>query len=221
MSMNIFLEEKIIKKLKLFRKSVTLPLKVTLIVSLNKSIIYNAEIKMEENLSPILKLDKKKWYVLLTKPKFEKKVSEGLSKVNIMNYLPLHKQLRIWHDRKKWVEMPLFSSYIFVNIDENSRNKVFGINGIVKYISNAGEIAILKEEEIDRIKRLCSYLGEIEIEKSNVKIGEEVEIVSGHFKGMQGHVVSMRGKYKLSIAIPGLGSYANIEIDRKQIQKAI
>lgn len=179
------------------------------------------EMKMLEETIPVLAVEKKNWYVLVTKPKYEKKVSSGLSKVNIINYLPLHKQQRIWHDRKKWVETPLFSSYIFVNIEERSRNKVFGVNGIVKYISNAGRVAILKEEEMERIVRLCSYLGEVEIDKNNVKIGEEVEVVSGHFKGIRGAVLSMKGKYKLSIAIPGLGSYAKIEIDKEHIQKAM
>ena len=38
--------------------------------------------------------EKGHWYVLTTKPKFEKKVNQGLCKFNIINYLPLQKYRR-------------------------------------------------------------------------------------------------------------------------------
>lgn len=176
---------------------------------------------MKDILSQNITKEEENWYVLTTKPKHEKKVCYGLTNLNIINYLPLQKQQRIWHDRKKWVETILFPSYIFIKIDKKRRNKVFEIDGIVKYISTAGKAAILKEEEIERIKRLSSYLGEIEIAKSNIEIGEEVEIIAGHFKGIKGKVVSIKGKYKLCIAIPAIGSCAKIEIEKEQIQKAM
>ena len=124
-----------------------------------------------------LKKEKKNWYVLTTRPKAEKQISKRLTQDNIENYLPLHRQLRIWHDRKKWVEMPLFSCYIFVYIEDKYRSKVFDIGGIVKYVSIAGEVSVLKANEIERIKKICSYLGEIEIEKDRMNIGDEVEVI--------------------------------------------
>lgn len=123
---------------------------------------------MKDILSHNITKNEENWYVLITKPKHEKKVFYGLTNLDIINYLPLHKQQRIWNDRKKWVETVLFPSYIFIKIDKKCKNKVFEINGILKYLSNAGTAAILKEEEIERIKKLSSYLGEIEIAKSNI-----------------------------------------------------
>jgi transcription antitermination factor NusG len=168
-----------------------------------------------------LNVESKSWYVLTTKPRFEKKVNQGLDKVNIINYLPLHKKLRIWNDRKKWVDMPLFPSYIFVKIDERNRNNVFEVSGIVKYITQCGKVSILKEEEIERIERLCSYLGEIEVERRKIKVGEEVEIISGHFAGFKGQVISSKGKCRCCISIPGIDSYASIDIDKEDIQKVV
>lgn len=161
----------------------------------------------------------KKWYVLVTKPKAEKQISKRLSEINIENYLPLHKQQRIWHDRKKWVELPLFNSYIFVYIEDKYRSKVFEVGGILKYVSIAKKVAILSENEIERIKKICTFLGEVEIEKSNIKIGEEVEIISGHFSGMRGQVYAHGGKYRFRISIPGLGSFVNVVIDEDDIKK--
>jgi transcription antitermination factor NusG len=180
-----------------------------------------SEIITKEKSHTNLQDEKMHWYVLTTKPKFEKKVNQGLNKVNIISYLPLQKRLRVWNDRKKWVETPLFPSYIFVKIDERERNDVFGVPGIVRYISQCGKASILKEEEMERIERLCSYLGEVEIERRKIQVGEEVQIISGHFRGMKGFVVSSKGKCRCCISIPGLDSYASIEIDQEEIQKVI
>lgn len=180
-----------------------------------------SEIITKEKSHTNLQDEKIHWYVLTTKPKFEKKVNQGLNKVNIISYLPLQKRLRVWNDRKKWVETPLFPSYIFVKIDERERNDVFGVPGIVRYISQCGKASILKEEEMERIERLCSYLGEVEIERRKIQVGEEVQIISGHFRGMKGHVISSKGTSRFCISIPGLDSFATIEIDKEQIQKAV
>ena len=55
------------------------------------------------------------WYVLYTKPKWEKKVAEQLQAMGIDCYCPLVMKERQWSDRKKKVEMPLFNSYVFVH----------------------------------------------------------------------------------------------------------
>ena len=165
--------------------------------------------------------DKRNWYILTTKPKAEKQVSKRLTENNIEHYLPLHRKLRTWHDRKKWVEIPLFTSYIFVLTEDRLRSKVFEVGGLIKYVSIGGQVSTLRTSEIERIKRLCSYFGEIEIKENNFKVGEEVEITTGHFSGIRGHILSSGDKYKFRISIPGLGSSATVEIDKEHVQKAV
>ena len=50
------------------------------------------------------------WYVLYTNPKAEKKVAEQLTKIGVINYCPLIKKVHQWSDRKKKIEIPLFTS---------------------------------------------------------------------------------------------------------------
>ena len=59
----------------------------------------------------------KKWIAVYTKPRHEKTVALELGKKGIESYLPLLKERRKWSDRKKWVEFPLFRSYVFVKIE--------------------------------------------------------------------------------------------------------
>jgi transcriptional antiterminator RfaH len=54
------------------------------------------------------------WYVIYTRPRHEKRVVEHLAQLNIETFLPCIVTLRKWHDRKKYLEVPLFPSYVFV-----------------------------------------------------------------------------------------------------------
>ena len=61
--------------------------------------------------------DHKKWIAVYTKPRHEKTVENELLKKGFEVYLPILKERRKWSDRKKWVEFPLFRSYIFVRTE--------------------------------------------------------------------------------------------------------
>jgi hypothetical protein len=53
------------------------------------------------------------------KPNGRKKVAEQLTKMGIECYCPLITQVRQWSDRKKKVVVPLFNSYVFVQVADS------------------------------------------------------------------------------------------------------
>ncbi|WP_337042018.1 UpxY family transcription antiterminator [Emticicia sp. 17c] len=95
----------------------------------------------------------KNWFVVYTKPRQEKKVANELQKIGIEAYCPTKITERQWSDRKKKIEVPLFTSYCFVNIEEQERNKVFQVSGVVKYLFWLKKPAVVRKEEIEEIKR--------------------------------------------------------------------
>jgi len=64
------------------------------------------------------------WYAVYTKSRMEKKVSLRLEEAGIESYCPVTKRKKQWSDRKKIVEEVLFRSYVFVNIDLVTQEKV-------------------------------------------------------------------------------------------------
>jgi hypothetical protein len=58
-----------------------------------------------------------------------------------VSFLPLHKEIRTWSDRKKQIELPLFPSYIFVYTSLCERYKSLQVKGIVNYVSFDGKPA--------------------------------------------------------------------------------
>jgi transcriptional antiterminator RfaH len=121
------------------------------------------------------------WYVVYTKPKWEKKVANQLNRIGINCYCPLTTQIRQWSDRKKKVEIPVFNSYVFVQLEDNKRNEVFQVQGTVRYLFWLGKPAIVRDSEIITIKEWLLSPNEFEVSVAPYKIGDEVELESGPF----------------------------------------
>ena len=71
--------------------------------------------------------DEKKWYVIYTRPRWEKKVASLLQAKAIEHYCPLNRVMKQWSDRKKIVLEPLFKGYIFVKVKESVRYGVYAV----------------------------------------------------------------------------------------------
>ena len=143
------------------------------------------------------------WFALYTRPKNEKKVTEQLVKLGIEVYCPLVTQVKQWSDRKKKVETPLISSYVFVNLEEKERNKVFEAFGVVRYLFWLGKPAIIRDEEIYLLKdSLKEVISTFEI--SEIKPGDMMNISRGPFQGKEGIVKAVE-KNKIQLILKELG----------------
>ena len=66
----------------------------------------------------IISNDDKRWEVIHTKPKREKKLAKYLKDCNIHYYLPLNNSERHYKYRKIIFTKPLFPGYIFAHINQ-------------------------------------------------------------------------------------------------------
>src|SRR3954462_4857025 len=106
-----------------------------------------------------------RWYAIYTRPRWEKKVNTLLSEKKIESYCPLNKVRRKWSDRIKTVEEPLFKSYVFVKIDDAERSNVRMTNGVVNFVYWNGKPAVIREKEIQTIKRFLNEYEQVEVVK--------------------------------------------------------
>lgn len=127
------------------------------------------------------------WYVLYTKPRQEKKVSDSLNALGIEAYCPLVTEVKQWSDRKKKVQIPLITSYVFVNIEEHRRESVFKVSGIVKYLFWLGKPAKVRAIEIEALKQsLEGIVASFEV--SAIQKDTIYKIPEGPFQGFEGFV---------------------------------
>ena len=131
------------------------------------------------------------WYVVYTKPRWEKKISLKLSEKNIENYCPLNKIQKQWSDRKKIVLEPLFKGYIFIKIDENQKWEIKNVHGIINYVYWLGKPAKIREDEINTIKKFLQEFNQIEIEENIASKGKSVVIKQGIFMDYKGIVLEV------------------------------
>ncbi len=160
----------------------------------------------------------KNWYVLYTRPNAEKRAGLDLQKIGFESYVPLQKELRHWKDRKRWVETPLFKSYVFIKSDNKERERAFKVNGILRYVSFNGQIAKLKEEEIEKIRLLCKSESRITIDFNNLEIGQNVLICEGPLMGLRAKLVNIKKHSKIKIYIEGLSCFASILLDTQKVK---
>lgn len=149
------------------------------------------------------------WYVLYTNPKSEKKVAEQLNKIGIEAYCPLITKIQQWSDRKKKVEVPLFSSYIFVNIEEHKRDTVFAIRGVVRYLFWLGKPGIVLNEEILEIQKMLLQ-NPLDIEVSQLQPGSVLKITEGPFKDQSG-IVEEINKKTVRLVLQSIGVVLTIK----------
>ncbi|MEI7524741.1 MAG: UpxY family transcription antiterminator [Mariniphaga sp.] len=152
------------------------------------------------------------WYAIRVKSRSEKKVYADLTELKIEAYLPLQRKLRQWSDRKKWVETPLISGYVFVYISRKEYETVLRIYNVVSYIYFEGKAAVIRESDINLIKRMLGQTeNEVEITIEEFKPGQMVEIIAGPLIGVVGELIDFKGKNKVALRIPPLGYTVLIE----------
>src|ERR1700760_2619180 len=112
------------------------------------------------------------WYAVYTKPRWEKKVADTLARHSFESYCPLNKVLRQWHDRKKFVHEPLFPSYVFIKTEEKRHAELSRISGVINLVYWLRKPAVIKEEEIDMIRKFTGQYTNVTLEKTVVNIND-------------------------------------------------
>ena len=166
------------------------------------------------------KLKEINWYAIYTRPRSEKKVFELLSKNDFTAYLPLISTIRQWSDRKKKVQLPLISSYVFVRTDEKSLKNTLPINGVVRILKHLGKPAIIKDYEIENLKILLEDTDNITfIRDSHLKKGDSIIVEKGVFKGLIAECIEVNGKHRVIVRIEALGDLIEVNIPLGHVRK--
>ena len=157
------------------------------------------------------------WYVLHTKPRHEKKVADRLTKAGYMIYCPLHKVIRKWSDRNKMLEEPLFKGYLFIQIEDHNREKVFTFPGTVRYLYWLGRPAIVRKEEIAAIQKWLGHYDHERIKVTNITPGTFVRITSGKFKNEEGILLDTSNS-KAHVQLKEIGIRLSLDLSQNEIK---
>jgi transcription antitermination factor NusG len=161
----------------------------------------------------------RKWLAIYSRPRWEKKVNQLLLEKGFESYCPLNKVRRKWSDRVKIVEEPLFKSYVFVKVNEEDRTDVRMTSGVINFVYWEGKPAVIKEKEINAIKRFLNEYENVEVKPMNLEVHQRVKITKGPLMDQEGEVLSLQRKVA-KVAIDSLGYMLVAYIDRTKLTSA-
>jgi len=177
-------------------------------------------IKVGENGEDIRDVATKNWYAVHTRSRHEKKVDAELRGKGVESFLPLYETLSRRRDRKKLIELPLFSGYLFVHIvpERDRILDVLKVKGVVRIIGKtATELYPIPEGQIDGVRRFV----ESDVLISGhpyIKEGSRVRVKCGPLAGVEGILQEKRGKHRLIIAVDMLQQAVSTEISVDEVE---
>jgi transcription antitermination factor NusG len=142
------------------------------------------------------------WFAVLTKPRHEKKVNSMLVDKGIECFLPLHRERQRWSDRYQWVELPLFSQYLFVSVSASSeaRVRVLQTMGVVQFVGAPGRGTPIPEEQIENLRTILAQRIPVKLHEF-LRVGERVRIRGGAMEGIEGILSEVRNDKSLVISV--------------------
>lgn len=161
-----------------------------------------------------------RWYALYTRSRSEKKLFLELEEKGIEAYLPLKKELRVWSDRKKWIETPLFTSYVFVKVSDREYYEAIKSNWAVRYVCFEGRAVPIPDSQIESLKLfLQDTKRNVELTQNSLKKGDHLEVTLGPLKGVHGELLELRGQHRLVLRFISLGCCVHADISMDEVKR--
>lgn len=167
---------------------------------------------MSEAAKPLRKM--KYWYAVYVNVRHEKKVVEKLLQQNVEAYSPTIKKQQQWSDRKKWVEFPMLTGYVFVKINLIEKEKVLFNPSVFSFVKFNNEEAKIRDEEIDILKSIEKTGYDVTSEVKGLKLNDEVEILQGFLKGHKGILIQFGSEDYVQIELLSLKQNVKVKVPK-------
>lgn len=187
------------------------------------------QLAVQEKTAPKEVVAKKRWYIIHTYSGYENKVKKDLEKrIEYMNMadkifrieVPQKTITKVKDGKKQDREEKIFPGYVLVEMimDDDSWYVVRHTAGVTKFVGSAKKPIPAKDSEIKKIiHRTQNQVTKVELD---VKIGDQIRIVSGPFSDFMGEITEVypdKSKIRANVSI--FGRETPVELEYKQIQK--
>lgn len=163
--------------------------------------------------------NEEQWFAVHVHARHEKVVEHELRLSGITTFLPLVKEVRNWSDRRKVVELPLFSCYLFVKLvpRNDQRVRVLRVNGVLKFVGPGGAGVPIPADQIHAVRSLleeelplCSH--------PFLKIGQRVRVRGGALDGVEGILQSRDRDCTLVVSVDAIQRSLSVRIQGYDVE---
>ena len=158
--------------------------------------------------------DAEEWFAVQTRARHEKVVAQRLREKGITTFLPLVREEHGWSDRRKTVDLPLFSCYVFARLlsKNDHRLRVLLVDGVLRFVGPGGRGIPIPSEQIDAVRKLVEEQLPYSCHPF-LKIGQRVRIRSGALDGVEGILISRSGDRTLVISLDAIQRSLAVRIE--------
>ena len=154
------------------------------------------------------------WYAIHTRARHERVVEQRLRAEGLETFLPITSEVHRWSDRRKSMDVPLFSCYVFVRLalTPEERRRIFRVHGILGFVGIRGQGTPIPDEQIDAVRTILIQ----RIPWSSLpflKVGQRVRIRGGALDGLEGILLSRNGDHKLVISVNAIQRSLAVHIE--------
>jgi transcription antitermination factor NusG len=158
------------------------------------------------------------WFAIHTYAKHEKAVAAQLAQRQISAFTPTVRETRKWTDRKKIIEIPLFSCYVFVQAVEWRDVYRSVVRGpVVRGGGGAGrEPLAIPQCEIDAVRAITDE----RLSASPypfLKLGQRVRVRGGCLDGVEGILVARVNENRLVVSVNLIQQSAAVSLEGYQV----
>ena len=151
-----------------------------------------------------------RWWLVHTKPRNEKALSEDMQRMGVPHFLPLARVPRRYGGARSFVQLPLFPSYLFLRGDEEHRHATLSTHRVVSVQRVVDQEQL--QRELVNLERVTSSGEPVDL-YPKIRKGRRCVVIKGSLKGVQGTVLRRCGVCRVYLAVSLLGQSAEVEID--------
>ena len=151
------------------------------------------------------------------RPKHEKTVATNLLKLGFDEYVPLQRVRRLWSDRVKVLDAPLFPGYVFCRFAYADRLRVLNSPGVESIVGFGKTEVPVDDSEIDAVRTLVAT-GKQLAHLPFLRIGQDVLIERGPLAGIRGVVLRDESAWRVVVSVEALDRSIAVEVDREVLQ---
>jgi transcription antitermination factor NusG len=161
------------------------------------------------------------WYALHTRARHEKAIEHRLREQGMETFVPTTFEIHRWSDRKKKIEVPLFSCYVFVRctLSSDDRTRVHRVESVHGFVGSRGTSLPIPDEEIEGIQKVLTQTPSCR-SYPFLKVGQRVRVRGGAMDGVEGVFVSENGDNSLVISINAIQRSIAVRIDGYHVEAA-
>jgi transcription termination/antitermination protein NusG len=160
-----------------------------------------------------------RWFAVWTRSRQEKVAASVLQTFGVPHFLPLKSELRQWSDRKRIVDVPLFSGYLFVRINllKDNKIRILKTPGVVGFVGNNTGPLPIPDQQIEDIRAVLSQGVEYTV-LPFLEEGERVRVVRGVLTGVEGRLIRANTASRLAISIEMIHKSLVVSVSRQDVE---